>query len=198
MAPRKPRAQGRLQRKIAEKSLEANAAARERARQKITANPGAPAELRMGAELGDEWVDVLLDDEEPELAEVPVSIREALQGPHPESATRAARGHQDSVDVTIPSRVTAEDLNKYLELLFGDTFEPLPETAKGKVTLTCARKTAGTVRKGVVIRGEEIKAQAKQGRDAGSGEDDDEGAGGRWDERHASKGTGKERRRSRG
>ena len=124
MAPRKPRAQGRLQRKIAEESLEANAAARERARQKITANPGAPAELRMGAELGDEWVDVLLDDEEPELAEVPVSIRAALQGPHPEVATRAARGHQDSVDVTIPSRVTAEDLNKYLELLFGDTLYP--------------------------------------------------------------------------
>ena len=51
-APPKPRAHVRLQRKIAEGGLEAGAEARERARRKVRDMVGAPAELRMAAELG--------------------------------------------------------------------------------------------------------------------------------------------------
>ena len=51
-APPKPRVPVRLQRKIAEESLEAGAEARERAPQKIRDTVGPPAELRMAAELG--------------------------------------------------------------------------------------------------------------------------------------------------
>ena len=74
----------------------------------------------------------------------------------------AAKGFQDAMDTTIPRRVKTEDINKYLELPFTDTFEPLPETAEGKVRLVCTRKMADAVRKGVVIRGGEIKAHAKK------------------------------------
>ena len=51
---------------MAEESLEAGAEAQGRASQKIRDTTGVPTELRMAAELGEEWIDVLLDDEEPD------------------------------------------------------------------------------------------------------------------------------------
>ena len=54
------------------------------------------------------------------------------------------------------------DINKYLELAFGDTVEPLPEAAQGRHTIVCARKTADAIRRGITIRGEEVKAQPKK------------------------------------
>ena len=74
-----------------------------------------------------------------------------------------------------------EDINRYLELAFGNTFEPLPESAEGKVRLQCTRKTADAMRKGVIIRGEEIKAHAMKKRDADNNDEeepcDDDGGG---------------------
>ena len=54
------------------------------------------------------------------------------------------------------------DINKYLELAFGDTFEPPPETAQGRHTIVCARKTADAIRRSITIRREEVKAQPKK------------------------------------
>ena len=71
----------RLQRKIAEESLEASVEARERARRKIWDTARATAELRMAAKLGEEWIDILLDDEELLPADLLLAIRAALQGP---------------------------------------------------------------------------------------------------------------------
>ena len=169
-APPKPRAQARLRCKIAEESLEASAGARERARRKIRETAGAPAELRMATELGEDWIDVLLDDEEPLPAKLLLAIRVALQGPARGAAAGATKGFQDAVDITIPRRVKTEDINKYLELAFGDTFEPPPEIVEGKVLLVCTRKTADAVRNGVVTRGEEIKAHTKTKREGRSQE----------------------------
>ena len=66
-----------------------------------------------------------------------------------------------------------EEINWYLELAFGNTFEPLPESAEGKVGLQCTRKTANATRKGVTIRGEEIKAHAKKKRDGDSSDEEE-------------------------
>ena len=128
-APPKPRAQERLQRKIAEESLEASAGARERASKKIRQTVASPAELHMAAELGEEWIDVWLDDEELLLAKLLLAIRAVLQGPARGAATGRAK---DAVDITIPGRVQAEGINRYMEVEFGDTFEPLPETTKAR------------------------------------------------------------------
>ena len=100
-APPKPRAQVRLQRRIAEESLEVGAEARERARRKIRDTAGAPAELSMAVELGMEWIDVLLDDEEPLPADLLLAIRAALQGPARGAAAGAAKGFQDAADITM-------------------------------------------------------------------------------------------------
>ena len=99
---------------------------------------------------------MLLDEEEALTADVLLVIRAALQG-RPESPAGGGkeRGFQDEVEVTIP-------LNKYLELAFGDTFEPLPEAAQGKHTIVCARKTADAIRSGITIRDEEVKAHSKK------------------------------------
>ena len=174
----------KLQRKIAEESLEASEEARERALQKIRETAGALAELRMAAELGEEWIDVLLDDEEPLPADLLLAIRAALQGPARGVAAGTPKGFQDAVDITIPRRVKTEDINRYMELAFRDTFEPLRALAEGKVHLQCARKTADAVRKEVIIRGEEIKAHVKKKRDADNNDeeepsDDDDNGGNR-------------------
>ena len=123
----------RLQRKIAEESSEAGAEARERARRKIRDTERAPAELRMAAELREEWIDVLLDDEEPLPVDLLLAIRAALQGRARGVAAGAAKGFQDAPDITIPRQVKTEDINRYLELPFGNTFKPLPDLAEGKV-----------------------------------------------------------------
>ena len=47
------------------------------------------------------------------------------------------------MDITIPGRVKTEVINRYLELAFGSTSEPLPESAEGKVRLQCT--TGGLV-----------------------------------------------------
>ena len=90
-APPRPRAQVRGQRRIAEESLEAGAEARERARQKILDTAGAPAELRMAAELGEEWIDALLDDQSLS-ADLLLAIRAALQGPARGATMGATKG----------------------------------------------------------------------------------------------------------
>ena len=84
----------------------------------------------MAAELGDDWIDVVLDEEEALSAEVLLAVRAALQGKlgGPSRGSKE-RSLQDAVEVTIPRRVQAVDINKYLELAFRDTFEPLPEAA---------------------------------------------------------------------
>ena len=97
----------------------------------------APADLHMAAKLGEEWIDVLLDDEEPLRADLLLAIRAALQSPARRAAAGAAKGFQDAVDITIPKRVKTEDINRYLELAFGNTFEPLLESSEGKVCLQC-------------------------------------------------------------
>ena len=69
------------------------------------------------------------------------------------------------------------DVNKYLELAFGDMFEPLPEAAQGKCVIVCSRKTADAIRRGITVRGEEIKAQPakkKKGRDESDTDDNDD------------------------
>ena len=66
------------------------------------------------------------------------------------------------MDVPIPWRVQIEDINKYVDLAFGDTFEPLLETGAGNVRLVCSKKMANAVRKGVVIRGEDLKGRTKR------------------------------------
>ena len=171
------------------------AEARERAREKIRDTAGAPAELRMAAELGEEWIDVLLDDEEPLPADLLLAIRAALQGPARGAATGATKGFQDAFDITIPRRVKTEDINRYLELAFGNTFEPLPEAAEGKVRCsahgkrpmraatraetsagtraeTAARNAAGaaTTRRAETRRspGDETKGAAEAGATAGT------------------------------
>ena len=138
-------------------SLEAGAEARERAYQKIRDTAGASMELRMAAELGEEWIDILLDDKEPLPADLLLAIRAALQGPARGAAVGATKSFQDAVDITVPRRVKTEDINRYLEQAFGNTFKPLPESAEGKVCLRCTRKMADAMREGVTIRGEEIK-----------------------------------------
>ena len=74
-----------------------------------------------------------------------------------------------------------KDINWYLELAFGNSFEPLLEATEGKDRLQCTQKMADAMRKGVTIRGEEIKAHTKRTRDADSrGEEepsDDDGGG---------------------
>ena len=80
MAPLKPRTKARLRRKIAEEHLEASAAALERACRKIRETVGAAAEVRMAAQLGEEWIDVVLDDKEPVPTELPRLITAALHG----------------------------------------------------------------------------------------------------------------------
>ena len=108
----------------------------------------------------------MLDDEEPLPADLLLAVRAALQGPARGAAAGAAKGFQDAVGITIPRRVKTEDINRYLERAFGNTFEPLLESSEGKVCLQHTRKTADTMRKGVTMRGEEIKAHAKKKRDA--------------------------------
>ena len=76
----------------------------------------------MAAELGEERIDVVLDDEEPLLA-----IRAALQGPARGAAIGTAKGFQDAMDIAIPRRVKTEDFNWYLDVAFGNTLEPLPQ-----------------------------------------------------------------------
>ena len=95
-----------------------------------------------------------------------LGIRAALQGPARGQAAGTAKSFQDTIDITIPRWVKAEDINKYSELAFWDTFEPLSKTAEGKVSRACTRKTADAVHKGVVSRGEEIKAHTKRKREA--------------------------------
>ena len=68
-----------------------------------------------------------------------------------------------------------KDINQYLELAFKNTFEPLPETAQGQVGLQCTRKTADGMRKGVTIRGEEIKARTTKKRDTDSSDEQEPG-----------------------
>ena len=77
-----------------------------------------------------------------------LAIKAALQGPARGAAAGMAKKLQDTVDITIPRRVKTEDIYRYMELTFGDTFEPLIETAEGKVRLKCTRKTADAARKG--------------------------------------------------
>ena len=131
----------------------------------------------MAPELGEEWIDVLLDDKEPLPADLMLAIRAALRGPARGEVAFAAKGFRDAVGITIPKRMKTDDINKYFDLAFGNTFEPLPAAAEGKVRLRCTRKTADTVRKGVVVRGEEIRAQTTKKRDAngiGDGEPSDD------------------------
>ena len=96
---------------------------------------GAPAELRMAAELGEEWIDVLLDDKEPLLLDPVLAFRAAPQGPVREAAASTTKSFRDAVDNTIPRRVKTEDINRCPELAFRNTFEPVPESAQGKVRL---------------------------------------------------------------
>ena len=163
VATNKQRSQAKLQRRIAEECLEATLEARERARQAMRATPGAQADPRAAAELGDDWIDVLLDEEEALTADVLLVIWAALQG-RPESPAGGGkrRSFQDEFEVTIPRKVKAADINKYLELAFGDAFEPLPEAAQGKHTRVCASETADAIRRGITIRGEEVKAHSKK------------------------------------
>ena len=84
-----------------------------------------------------------------------------MQGPAQGEAAGTGRRLQDAVDISIPGRVKAEDTNKYLEVAFGNTFEPLHETTEGSVSLVSPRKTADTVRKGSDIGGD-IKARTKR------------------------------------
>ena len=60
VAPRKQRPQAKLQRHVVEETQEAATPAKERACHKITATSGVPAELRMAAKLGDDWVNIIL------------------------------------------------------------------------------------------------------------------------------------------
>ena len=106
---------------------------------------------------------MVLDEEEALSAEVVLTIWAAVQGkPGGTAKGSAERSLQDAVEVTIPRRVQAVDINKYFELAFGDTFEPLPEAAQGRYIIVCARKTADAIRRGITIRGEEVKAQPKK------------------------------------
>ena len=75
----------------------------------------------------------MLDDKEPLLADLLLTLRAALQGPARGAAAGASKSFQDAVDITIPRRVKTEDINRYLELAFGNTFQPLPQSAEGKV-----------------------------------------------------------------
>ena len=128
---------------------------------------------------------MLLDEEEALTADVLLVIRAALQG-RPESPAGGGkrRSFQDEVEVTIPRKVKAADINKYLELAFGDAFEPLPEAAQGKHTIVCERKTADAVRRGITIRGEEVKAHSKKRKT----ESDDSDTGDEEDTKTAKKG----------
>ena len=58
----------------------------------------------MAAQLGEEWIDVLLDDEEPLPADLLLTIRAALQGPARGAAAGATKDFQDAVGITIPRR----------------------------------------------------------------------------------------------
>ena len=153
--------------------MEAGAEAREWARRKIRDTAAAPAELHIAAELGEEWIDVVLDGEEPLPADLLPAIRAALQGTPRGAAAGVAEGFQDAVDIAIPRREKTEDINRYPQLAFGNTFEPLLESAEGKVRLQCTRQTADAMRKGVTIRAEEIKAHAKKKQDAGSSDEEE-------------------------
>ena len=106
---------------------------------------------------------MLVNKEEALTADVLLVIWAALQA-RPESPTGGGkeRGFQDEVEVTIPWKGKAPYINKYLELAFGNTFEPLPEAAQGKHTIVCARKTADAIRSGITIRDEEVKAHSKK------------------------------------
>ena len=92
---------------------------------------------------------------------------------------------------TVPRRVDAEDIKKYVELLFRNTFDPPREAREGKVSPVCTRKTSGTVHRGVVVTGEEIKAQVKRKRATSSKENPN--AEGRRDERKGDTGATKRR-----
>ena len=106
---------------------------------------------------------MLLDEEEALTADGLLVIRAALQS-RPESPEGGGkrRSFQDEVEVTIPRKVKAADINKYLELAFGDAFEPVPVAAQGKHTIVCAHKTADAIRRGITIWGEEVKAHSKE------------------------------------
>ena len=93
-------------------------------------------------------------------------LRGGLQGHAPGAAAGTTKSLSDAVDITIPRRVVTEDINRYMELAFGDTFELVPASTAGKVRLRCTRKTTNAVCTGVIIRGEEIKAHAKKKREA--------------------------------
>ena len=64
----------------------------------------------MATELGEEWIDVLLDDEEPLPADPLLATRAAPQGPARRAAAGATKSFQDAVDITIPKRVKTEDI----------------------------------------------------------------------------------------
>ena len=125
-------------------------------------------------------IDVLLDDEEPLPADLLLAIRAALQGPARGAAASATKSFQDAVNITIHMGVKTEDINRYLELALGNTFELLPDSAEGQVRLHCTRTTPDAMCKGVTIRGEEIKTHTKKKRDADISDarepsDDDQG-----------------------
>ena len=135
----------------------------------------------MAAEMGEEWIDVVLDDEEPLPADLLLAIRAAPQGFASGAAADATKGLHDAVDITIPRLVKTEDIKRYLELARGNTLERLPESSEGKVRLQCTWKKADAMRKVVTIRAKEIKAHAKKKRDADNSDEeepsDDDGGG---------------------
>ena len=110
-APPKPHAQARLQHTIAEESLDRGGEAREWARRKIGDTAGAPTELCTAAELGEEWTDVMLDDEELLRGDLVLAIRATLQGPARGAAACPAKGFQDDVDITMLRRVKTKDIS---------------------------------------------------------------------------------------
>ena len=61
----------------------------------------------MVADSGEEWIDVLLDDEEPLPADLLLTIRAALQGPARGAAASATKSLQHAVDSNIT--ITSED-----------------------------------------------------------------------------------------
>ena len=88
------------------------------------------------------WGRILLDDQEPLAADLLLAIRAAFQGPARGAVASATKSFQDAVDITFPRPVKTEDISRYLELVFGNTFEPLLESAEGKVRLQCTRRRA--------------------------------------------------------
>ena len=87
--------------------------------------------------MGEELIDVLLDNEETLPADPLVAVRTTMEGPAGGAAVGTAKGFRVALDITIPSGVKTKDINRYMELAFGDTLEPVPVSAEGKVRLQC-------------------------------------------------------------